>query len=152
MSTLEPSAPVILGPDEGVRREARGVVGYFKALAATTSGRFSLVERILPPHNRMPPPHRHVAGEEAFYVLSGEVFFELGEERHTGDAGSFVLVPPGHAHTFGNQSEDEARLLVIHTPPLDAYFAELEELWGSEVPPTPVEERACMSRHGMSPA
>ena len=41
----------------------------------------------------------------------------------------FVLVPRGTAHTFGNTSETAARLLVIHAPAMDAYFAQLHELW-----------------------
>jgi quercetin dioxygenase-like cupin family protein len=127
--------PLILGPGEGERREARGVAGYFKALSATTGGQFSLAERELPPHNRMPPAHRHVSGHEAFYVLDGEVQFELGDTTRAVGAGGFVLVPPGHAHTFGNRSDNVARLLVLHSPPLDGYFTELEELWGKARPP-----------------
>jgi len=34
-------------------------------------------------------------------------------------------VPRGQAHTFGNQSERQARLLVPHAPAADAYFDEL---------------------------
>jgi uncharacterized cupin superfamily protein len=55
-----------------------------------------------------------------------------------------VLVPRGTAHTFGNTSAEPARLLVIHTPAMDGYFAGLHELWN--------EEGALMSRFGMDPA
>ena len=67
-------------------------------------------------------------------------------------AETFVLVPAGAAHTFGNRSDAPARLLVIHAPALDGYFAELEQLWGGDEAPTPEQERALMSRHGMEPA
>ena len=50
------------------------------------------------------------------------------EELAVGPEG-FVLVPRGTAHTFGNAADREARLLVIHAPAMDAYFAELHELW-----------------------
>jgi hypothetical protein len=43
-------------------------------------------------------------------------------------------------------------LLVIHAPALDGYFAALEQLWAGDQAPTPEEERALMSRHGMEPA
>ena len=46
----------------------------------------------------------------------------------------------------------EARLLVIHAPAMDAYFAELHNLWNREEPPTPDEERALMSRFGLEKA
>ena len=42
-----------------------------------------------------------------------------------------------------------ARLLVIHAPAMDAYFAGLHELWNRAEPPTPDEERALMARFGM---
>jgi hypothetical protein len=64
----------------------------------------------------------------------------------------FLLVPRGAAHTFGNSSDAPARLLVLHAPAMDAYFAELDEMWSRDNPPTPEEERALMSRHGMEPA
>jgi hypothetical protein len=61
-------------------------------------------------------------------------------------------VPRGAAHTFGNDGDGPARLLVLHAPAADAYFVELEALWSREAPPTPDEERALMARHGMDPA
>ena len=61
----------------------------------------------------------------------------------------FVLVPRGTAHTFGNGGTEPARLLVIHAPAMDAYFAGLHELWNRGEPPAPDEERELMTRYGM---
>jgi mannose-6-phosphate isomerase-like protein (cupin superfamily) len=131
---------------------ARGSVMAFKAVAEQTSGDFSLMERTLPPHGRRPLPHRHIACSEAFFVLDGTVtFFVDGTQLHGGPE-EFLLVPRGAAHTFGNSSDQPARLLVLHAPAMDAYFAELDEMWSRVNPPTPDEERALMSRHGMEPA
>jgi hypothetical protein len=71
-----------------------------------------------------------------------------GEELTVGSEG-FVLIPRGTAHTFGNGGELEARLLVIHAPAMDAYFAGLHDLWNRDEPPSPDEERALMARFGM---
>jgi mannose-6-phosphate isomerase-like protein (cupin superfamily) len=144
--------PVIFGRGEGVRREARGSVMLFKAMAETTSGRFSLMERTLPPGGRMPPPHRHAGNDEAYFVLDGDVTFIVDGQTTSGGAETFVLVPAGAAHTFGNTSKVPARLLVIHSPALDAYFADLETLWADAIRPTLEQERALMARHGMDPA
>jgi len=131
---------------------ARGSVMAFKAVADQTSGDFSLMERTLPPRGRRPLPHRHVAASEAFFVLDGTVTFVVdGTESHAGPE-EFLLVPRGAGHTFGNGGDEPARLLVLHAPAMDAYFAELDELWSRPDPPTPEEERALMSRHGMEPA
>jgi mannose-6-phosphate isomerase-like protein (cupin superfamily) len=140
----------LIGPGEGQKRyTARGSVMFFKALAEQDGGDLSLMERTLPPGGRRPPPHRHTNCSEAYFVLDGLVSVVVeGEELIVGPEG-FVLVPRGTAHTFGNAGDDEARLLVIHAPAMDAYFAGLHELWNRPEPPTPDEERALMARFGM---
>ena len=140
----------LIGPGEGRKRyTARGSVMFFKALAEQDDGDLSLMERTLPPGGRRPPPHRHTNCSEAYFVLDGLVSVVVeGEETTVGPEG-FVLVPRGTAHTFGNAGDDEARLLVIHAPAMDAYFAGLHELWNRPEPPTPDEERALMARFGM---
>src|SRR6516225_12254365 len=142
----------IVPPGQGRQLTARGNVMAFKAVAEQTSGDFSLMERTVPPGARTPPPHRHVTCSEAFFVLEGTVAFRLDDAELTGGAGDFLLVPRGAAHTFGNGGAEPARLLVLHAPAMDAYFAELDELWSKQGPPTPEEERALMSRYGMEPA
>lgn len=140
----------LVGPGEGYKRyTARGSVMLFKALAEQDDGDLSLMERTLPPGGRRPPPHRHTNCSEAYFVLDGLVSVVVeGEELTVGPEG-FVLVPRGTAHTFGNAGDVEARLLVIHAPAMDAYFAGLHELWNRPEPPTPDEERVLMARFGM---
>jgi quercetin dioxygenase-like cupin family protein len=142
----------LLQPDEGHVLDLRGILASFKAVAATTSGRFSLMERVIPAGGRTPPPHIHVDCVEAFYVLGGEVEFRLDDSRQRGTAGTFVLVPGGIAHTFANAGASDARLLTLHAPAMDAYFEELSVLWSGTEPPTPDAERALMGRHGIEPA
>jgi mannose-6-phosphate isomerase-like protein (cupin superfamily) len=140
----------VLGRGEGAARyEARGSVMLFKALAAQDDGDFSLMERTLPAGGRRPPTHRHAGCSEAYFVLEGTVAVVVdGDELLLGPE-DFVLVPRGVAHTFGNGGGDEARLLVLHAPGLDAYFAGLHDLWNRDEPPTPDEERALMAQFGM---
>ena len=136
---------------EGLRREARGSEMWFKATAASTQGRFSLMERSLPPGGRVPPAHSHVGNDEAYFVLDGNVEFRVGADVFEGSTGTFVLVPAGEPHTFGNTSDVPARLLVFHAPALDRYFEDLEQLWSSPEPPARETELALMRRHGMEP-
>jgi mannose-6-phosphate isomerase-like protein (cupin superfamily) len=125
---------------------------FFKAVSSTTHGRFSLMERTLPPGGRMPPPHSHGEMEEAYFILDGEVTFLLASEELRRGRETFVLVPAGRAHMFGNTSDAPARLLVLHVPALAGYFEEPAALWSSEEAPSRDEEVALMRRHGMSPA
>ena len=143
----------VLGRGEGERRyTARGSVMLFKALAEQDGGDFSLMERTLPAGGRRPPPHRHVNCSEAYFVLDGLVSVTVsGQELAVGPEG-FVLVPRGILHTFGSVGQSAARLLVIHAPAMDAYFAGLHDLWNRDQPPSPDEERALMTLFGMETA
>ncbi|WP_300612955.1 cupin domain-containing protein [Trebonia sp.] len=125
---------------------------YFKALAEQDGGDLSLMERTLPPGGRRPPAHRHTNCSEAYFVLDGLVSVVIEDQELRVGPQEFVLVPRGTAHTFGNAGDRPARLLVIHAPAMDAYFAALHELWNRDQPPLPEEERALMSRFGMEPA
>jgi quercetin dioxygenase-like cupin family protein len=72
-------------------------------------------ERVTDPHI-----HQHT---EAFYVLEGELTFEVGPERETITigAGGFVAVPPALAHSFRTAGGYPARWLIIHA--VDGGFA-----------------------------
>ena len=141
---------IFFEPGEGTTFHARGSTMVFKAVASTTSGSFSLMERELPVSNRRPQPHTH-QGPEGFYVLEGSIEFIVGSNSRIGGPGFWALVPGGVAHTFSNAGESPAKLLIIHAPAADAYFAALQDLWSKTNPPTPEEERALMRRHGLEP-
>lgn len=128
---------------------ARGSVMLFKALAEDDDGDFSLMERTLPVGGRRPRPHRHTNCSEAYFVLDGQVSVTLGDQEVMLHAEDFLLVPRGARHTFGNGGDREARLLVLHAPAMDAYFAELHKLWSQPSPPSPDEEGELMTRFGM---
>src|SRR4029450_8697721 len=93
---------IVFESGEGKVLSARGSAMFFKATRASTNGAFSLMERTLPPGGRKPPPHVHTNCGEAFYVLGGEGELTLGNETIIGRRDTFVLVPGGVAHTFGN--------------------------------------------------
>ena len=65
----------------------------------------------------------HGEHTDAFYVLDGELTFEIGCEATTitVSSGGFVAVPPGVAHSLRNGSDRPARWLTIHAP--DGGFA-----------------------------
>jgi quercetin dioxygenase-like cupin family protein len=67
--------------------------------------------------------HVHHEHTDAFYVLEGELIFEIGCEGETitVSSGGFAAVPPDVAHSFGTGSDRPARWLTIHTP--DGGFA-----------------------------
>ena len=62
-----------------------------------------------------PPLHLH-AFAETFYVLDGELTFQLGDELVTAGPGAFVFAPGGAVHTLANHSGEPARYLLVCTP------------------------------------
>jgi quercetin dioxygenase-like cupin family protein len=62
------------------------------------------------------PPLHHHAFAEAFYVLEGELTFQLGDEKRVARAGEFLHVPGGAIHTLANHSNASARYLLLCTP------------------------------------
>src|ERR1700761_8394627 len=121
--------PSIISAGHGKIVSARGSVMAFKAVAASTGGDFSLMERTVPARGRRPPAHRHVNCSEAFWVLDGTITFVLDGVSQPAGRDDFLLIPRGAGHTFGNDGDQPARLLVLHAPAMDGYFAELDALW-----------------------
>lgn len=73
---------------------------------------------------RGPDLHVHHEHTDAFYMLDGELRFELGprgEPVHVGARG-FVAIPPYVGHSFVNASGADARWLNFHAP--DCGFAD----------------------------
>ena len=67
--------------------------------------------------------HLHREHTDAFYVLEGELTFEIGREARTitVSSGGFVAAPPDLAHSLRNDGDRPARWLTIHAP--DGGFA-----------------------------
>jgi quercetin dioxygenase-like cupin family protein len=69
------------------------------------------------------PPLHHHDFDEAFYVLEGELTFQLGEDVFTRSAGELAFAPRGVAHTYANLSGAPARALLVITPAgFERYF------------------------------
>ena len=80
-----------------------------------TGGVYALSEIRVSPNNG-PPPHIHSRDDEAFFVLEGEVAFQIGDQSIMAKPGSFVQGPRGIPHTFKNNGKTPARILVFVMP------------------------------------
>ena len=90
------------------------------------------------------PPLHHHDFDELFYVLDGELTFQLGRDVVTRRAGELAFAARGVHHTFANHSGAPARTLIVCTPAgFERYFARIAaEREGVEPPawamqPTP---------------
>ena len=98
-----------------------GIEGSDFVLAEWTDDGESSAER------PVAPLHRHLADDEAWYVLEGALGFVRGDERLEARAGAGVLVPAGVVHTFWNASSEQARYLLVMTPRIAALIAALHD-------------------------
>jgi quercetin dioxygenase-like cupin family protein len=107
-----------------------------------TAGRYALWEAVVPPGGGT-PPHVHSREEEGFYVLEGEITFQVGGERIVATAGTFANMPVGTPHSFKNESDAPARMLISVAPAgLEQMFFEfgVPVAQGATTAPPPTRE------------
>jgi quercetin dioxygenase-like cupin family protein len=90
-----------------------------------SAGAVSAIEVTSPTGFKGPPLHRH-GFDEAFYVLEGELTFQLRDDVFTRRAGELAFAPRDVPHTYANHSDAPARALIVCTPAgFERYFARM---------------------------
>ena len=129
--------PILRQPGEGKSIAVVGDVYRFLATGDDTDGRYAMFEACVPPGGG-PPPHIHSREEESFYVLEGEINFQVGDERIVAKAGTFANMPVGSLHSFRNDTDKTARMIVSVAPAgLEKMFLEVGQPVesGQQAPP-----------------
>jgi quercetin dioxygenase-like cupin family protein len=108
---LEPGGVIVpIGEGEAILRRAEREVSILLAREdlSITHARFEAGVQVTSPH-----VHQHT---DAFYVLEGELIFEIGREAETirVSSGGFIAAPAQVAHSFRTGGERPARWLTIH--------------------------------------
>src|SRR3954447_20389115 len=110
-----PHQPSIKTPPQGRTIAVVGDVYRFLATGEDTNNRYASWEAIVPPGGG-PPPHVHSREEEGVYVLDGEITFTVNGERVVAKAGTFANMPVGTPHSFKNEGDRPARMLISVAP------------------------------------
>jgi mannose-6-phosphate isomerase-like protein (cupin superfamily) len=114
---------IVVPPNEGLDLYP----GKWKITKRGTSGGFSLVE-VNDRATRKIDPHRHTREDEAWYVIEGELSFQVGDEGAVAGPGALVYAPRGVPHSF-KVTKVPARYLIMFSPAgIEALFAEVAEL------------------------
>jgi len=79
-----------------------------------TGGHLSVTDIVVPP-GAGPPLHTHDF-DEAFYLLEGELIFQVEEALVTRSAGEVSFAPRHVPHALANHSDAPARYLLTCTP------------------------------------
>jgi len=118
----------IIGPGEQRVLQVLGEAIAVKIGGEQTDGRYAVIEEVSPVGGG-PPLHVHRHEDEVFYVLEGEVEFQLGDQRFRAKAGSTAYLPRDIPHTFRNVGRIPSKVLVVIIPArLVGFFDEVHAL------------------------
>jgi mannose-6-phosphate isomerase-like protein (cupin superfamily) len=99
----------------------------FKVATSETAGGLFVIEHqhLLPGG---PPLHLHLNQEEWFYVMEGEVAFQVGEQRLHLHPGESVLAPRRVPHAFSSVAATPSRMLIAFCPAgkMEQFFRDAE--------------------------
>jgi mannose-6-phosphate isomerase-like protein (cupin superfamily) len=116
MTKCAPSIPPIaLTAGEGDHRWFLGQLATIKASSAATGGGATVIQQLCRPGSGS-PLHVHRRDDEWFYILSGRVTFEVGDDEIDAPAGSFVFGPRDIPHRFTVEGPDDAAFLLVTQP------------------------------------
>jgi mannose-6-phosphate isomerase-like protein (cupin superfamily) len=102
----------------GEGRVVRGAPGDFWSAGTDTDSRFEMIVEEVP-YLAGPPLHIHEFQEDSFYVLSGTLTAQVGDEVVELQPGDFATAPPGVPHTFTNTDPERVtRMLNVMAPPM----------------------------------
>jgi quercetin dioxygenase-like cupin family protein len=113
-STQQALEPIAVGKDEGEAWWWFGSLAVIKAGATDTGGQMTIVEITEPPGAEA-PLHVHHREDEGFWIVEGDVAFEVGGTMIDAHAGDYVFGPRDipHRYVVGDHG---CRMLFILTP------------------------------------
>jgi quercetin dioxygenase-like cupin family protein len=139
-SRAQTLTPVVVAKEGGEARWWLGSLAVIKATAADTGGQMTIIEITEPPGLEA-PLHVHHREDEGFWILEGDVTFEVGGATIEAHAGDYVFGPRGvpHRYTVGDAG---CRMLFLMTPGgfEDLVLAMSEPAGGRTLPPASDEE------------
>ena len=118
----------------------------FKIATADCDGRLFLIEHQHAMPGGGPALHLHLNQEEWFYIMEGDVDFQVGDKRIRAHTGESVLAPRRIPHTFSPAGTSPARLLIAFTPAgkMEQYFQDTQKY-----NPPPAEQPAYFRNYEM---
>jgi quercetin dioxygenase-like cupin family protein len=147
MSTSSQGAKIV----SSVQGKQQNVLGDNQRVLLTgedTGGSYALIEDFNPPGMGI-PLHLHRNEDEMFYVVDGQVEFQVSGEVVRASAGATVHMPRNTPHAFTIIGDVPAKMLIMLIPAgLERYFEELSQLPPNE-PPDMEQVVAISARYGI---
>ena len=148
-----PVRAIVVAASDGRTPAPLNIVGeetLVKVSAEDSEETLAFFHLVAPPMSG-PPRHVHTREDELFYVLEGELVFELDGERHTVRAGDTVYLRRGVVHTYQNFTTSNARLLIATVPGMfSRFFVELSAVTPLGAMPDPERMDAMATEYGIT--
>jgi len=131
----------IVESNQGEHIAVSGDINSILASKDDTGGNYSLIEAKVFP-NGGPPPHIQTREHEGFYLIEGELTFTVDGQEILVKPGAFVNVPPRVIHSFKNNTDTIAKMIIVLSPGgLENLFVEVgTKVSDTSVPPPPMSE------------
>jgi quercetin dioxygenase-like cupin family protein len=104
----------------------------FLATGRETNGKSFLSKTTVPSGDSGPPMHAHSKEDEGFYLKKGALTFIVEGKEIELKEGQYLNIEKGEEHTWKNESEADAKLIVTFVPAgIENMFIELEKNMGN---------------------
>ena len=109
---------VVVPPDASNRPSFSKAGELYTSLASVeeTNGQFSLFDVSLVPQAGSEQLMSNDQKSQSFYVLDGDVTFQIGDQTTVGTPGTFVYLPQGTPYALQNRGTSKARTLLLSKP------------------------------------
>jgi quercetin dioxygenase-like cupin family protein len=146
----------ILEPNKGKHIAIVGDINTILASKEDTGGTYSFIEAKVFPGGG-PIPHIQTREHEGFYVVEGQIIFNVDGQRIEAKPGTFVNIPPNVLHSFKNETNENAKMIIVLSPAgLEQFFVEVGlEVSNNSVKPPPLNDEqiqklvSSASKYGM---
>jgi mannose-6-phosphate isomerase-like protein (cupin superfamily) len=128
-----PVSPIVTSPGQGdVLQFSPSELLIWKATRDHTQA-FDQLTLTAQPGHAGAPEHVHSGVEECFYVLDGAFRFKVADSIVVAEAGAFLFVPRGTAHTWTNALDVASTMLLTFIPGgMKPFFEEAAPLMHAE--------------------
>ncbi len=141
--------------EENIHLGPTGIGIRFLLTRDDTNGSMSVFEVRVPAGQKLAAPaHQNNAYEELLYGIEGVLTWTVDGTPIEVGPGQALCIPRGAVHRFDNFGRQDAKQLVVISPPImgPAYFREAAEVIGAAAggPPDRAKMADVFLRHGMT--
>ncbi|TVP39723.1 cupin domain-containing protein [Candidatus Nitrosocosmicus arcticus] len=112
---MKSSKVKVIEPNKGKHIAVAGDINSILASKEDTAGTYSFIEAKVFPGGG-PIPHIQTREHEGFYIIEGQLLFNVDGQRIEAKPGMFVNIPPNVLHSFKNETTETAKIIIVLSP------------------------------------